>query len=75
MELKQIQDYLRSSLRLEKIIAFNTLICLCIVNLERFQLFENKLIEKETHNFFDGCYHVYLDVGTNVGIQVRNLLS
>ena len=22
----------------------------------------------------DGCYHVYLDVGTNVGIQVNNLI-
>ena len=24
-------------------------------------------------NFLDGCYHVYLDVGSNVGIQVRKL--
>ena len=21
--------------------------------------------------FLDGCHHVYLDIGTNIGIQVR----
>jgi hypothetical protein len=26
-----------------------------------------------TENELDGCYHVYLDVGSNVGIQVRCL--
>ena len=25
----------------------------------------------ESNNPLDGCYHVYLDVGTNVGIQVK----
>lgn len=24
-------------------------------------------------NELDGCYHVYLDIGTNVGIQIRKL--
>ena len=24
-------------------------------------------------NFLDGCYHVYLDVGSNIGDQVRKL--
>ena len=23
----------------------------------------------------DGCYHVYLDVGTNVGVQIRKLFE
>jgi len=26
-------------------------------------------------NFFDGCHHVYLDVGTNIGIQIRKLFE
>ena len=26
-------------------------------------------------NFLDGCYHVYLDVGSNIGIQVRKLFE
>ena len=26
-------------------------------------------------NELDGCYHVYLDVGTNIGIQVRKLFE
>ncbi len=29
----------------------------------------------EEPNFLDGCYHVYLDVGSNVGIQVGNDLE
>ncbi len=28
-----------------------------------------------TKNELDGCYHVYLDVGSNVGIQVRKLFE
>ena len=24
-----------------------------------------------TEKFLDGCHHVYLDIGTNIGIQVR----
>jgi hypothetical protein len=26
-------------------------------------------------NILDGCYHVYLDVGSNIGIQVRKLFE
>ena len=26
-------------------------------------------------NILDGCYHVYLDVGSNVGIQIRKLFE
>ena len=25
--------------------------------------------------FLDGCYHVYLDIGSNVGVQVRKLFQ
>ena len=30
---------------------------------------------KPSKNILDGCYHVYLDVGSNVGIQVRKLFE
>ena len=38
----------------------------------------NKLETKKTiggkgKNMLDGCYHVYLDVGSNIGVQVRKL--
>ena len=38
----------------------------------------NKLENKKTisgkgKNMLDGCYHVYLDVGSNIGVQVRKL--
>ena len=26
-------------------------------------------------NILDGCYHVYLDVGTNIGVQIRKLFE
>ena len=32
---------------------------------------ENVDYMNESNNPLDGCYHVYLDVGTNVGIQVK----
>jgi len=31
--------------------------------------------EEEDSNPLDGCYHVYLDVGSNVGVQVRKLFE
>ena len=31
---------------------------------------DNKALVK---NILDGCYHVYLDVGSNIGVQVRKL--
>ena len=35
---------------------------------------ENKTSSSETSkNILDGCYHVYLDVGSNIGVQVRKL--
>ena len=27
------------------------------------------------NNLLDGCYHVYLDVGSNIGVQVRKLFQ
>ena len=29
----------------------------------------------ESINFTDGCYHVYLDVGSNIGVQIRKLFE
>ena len=29
------------------------------------------IFEEDEVNELDGCFHIYLDVGTNVGIQVR----
>ena len=29
----------------------------------------------QVRNLLDGCYHVYIDVGTNVGIQIRKLFE
>ena len=29
--------------------------------------------ESGDKNFLDGCQHVYLDMGTNTGIQIRKL--
>lgn len=29
--------------------------------------------EDARKNSLDGCYHVYLDIGTNVGLQIRKL--
>ena len=26
-------------------------------------------------SLLDGCYHVYLDVGSNIGVQVRKLFQ
>ena len=35
-------------------------------------LLSTSLLQSQDFNL-DGCYHVYLDVGTNVGIQIRKL--
>ena len=31
--------------------------------------------DTELTTLLDGCYHVYLDVGSNVGVQVRKLFE
>ena len=35
----------------------------------------NRIIRNGSQNHLDECYHVYLDVGTNVGIQIRKLFE
>ena len=37
------------------------------------QYLENN--QKLKENILDGCYHVYLDVGSNIGIQIRKLFE
>ena len=34
-----------------------------------------KVCKFEGFSLADGCYHVYLDVGSNVGVQVRKLFE
>ena len=31
-------------------------------------------VQKRT-NILDGCYHVYIDVGSNIGVQIRKLFE
>ena len=35
----------------------------------------NKRFKRNVTNLLDGCFHVYLDVGSNVGIQVRKIFE
>ena len=55
---------------------------LCLLCFVLFLLFANYYFLTKLHGFFiankrgevislDGCYHVYLDIGSNVGLQVR----
>ena len=34
-----------------------------------------KNVQNETKNMLDGCYHVYVDVGSNIGVQIRKLFE
>ena len=34
-----------------------------------------QLSNAELQNFLDGCHHVYLDVGSNIGVQIRKLFE
>ena len=36
---------------------------------------QNNFQNEESYNMLDGCYHVYLDVGTNIGVQIRKLFE
>ena len=31
------------------------------------------ITQVSNHNMLDGCFHVYLDVGSNIGVQIRKL--
>ena len=35
----------------------------------------NRETNKNVENMLDGCYHVYLDVGSNIGTQIRKLFE
>ena len=37
------------------------------------QIVSNHNKTVKTENILDGCYHVYLDVGSNIGVQIRKL--
>ena len=36
---------------------------------------DNEELLGDTKNILDGCYHVYLDVGSNIGVQIRKLFE
>ena len=59
-----------------------TTFCLCFVFLftvSQYWYNKSKLsvsIQNEySYNILDGCYHVYIDVGTNIGVQIRKLFE
>ena len=47
-------------------------LCTCIFRLKGLSRY---FTENERPNFLNGCRHVYLDVGSNVGVQVRKLFQ
>jgi len=50
------------------------LLCLLIFFISVEQIFPGSLPQgKERQEFLDGCRHVYLDMGTNAGVQIRKL--
>ena len=65
-----------------------TTFCLCFVFLvafsqcwyqyKKFKIIENKgnsIQGDYSYNILDGCHHVYIDVGTNIGVQIRKLFE
>ena len=46
--------------------------CLLVVNLQNKT--ENDIVKSYSNNPLDGCHHVFLDVGSNVGIQVFDFI-
>ena len=54
------------------------IICIFVLIVISYQITHNKnkqLLNVELQNFFDGCHHVYLDVGSNIGVQIRKLFE
>merc|ERR1712156_765721 len=50
------------------------LLCLLVFLISVAQIFPGSLPQgKERQEFLDGCRHVYLDMGTNAGVQIRKL--
>ena len=79
-----LNTMIRISLRVKKllqytawIVLFVTFFTLCTINTEYKykELSPAERLELEYSNILDGCYHVYLDVGSNLGIQVRKLFE
>ena len=59
------------------IILIVTFVTLCTINTQYkyTELSPAESLELEYSGLLDGCYHVYLDVGSNLGIQVRKLFE
>ena len=54
------------------------IICIFELIVISYQTTHNKNKQRlnvETQNFLDGCHHVYLDVGSNIGVQIRKLFE
>ena len=54
------------------------IICIFVLIVISYQTTHNKNEQSsnaEIHNFLDGCHHVYLDVGSNIGVQIRKLFE
>ena len=54
------------------------IICIFVLIMIYDQTTHNKnkqLSNAELQNFLDGCHHVYLDVGSNIGVQIRKLFE
>ena len=43
--------------------------------LETGEFHGNSITNDHEHKLADGCYHVFLDVGSNIGMHVRFLLE
>ena len=54
------------------------IICIFVLIVISYQATHNEnkqLSNAELQNFLDGCHHVYLDVGSNIGVQIRKLFE
>ena len=84
--IREGEEFIMTS-RFMKRIAITTF-CLCFVfliavsrywynksNLIVNTRIRNGLQNEHSYNILDGCYHVYLDVGTNIGVQIRKLFE
>ena len=58
---------------LVKLIIATSIFVLIVATFQSFNLRTNKSFESDANNFLDGCHHVYLDVGSNIGVQVQKL--
>ena len=56
-----------------KPVVFVILVNFCVVLLVLYASIPSENADSE--NLLDGCYHVYLDVGSNIGIQIRKLFE